>query len=72
MVAFDITQIITTAFANLISGLIQNVVWILLIIWAVRTIAREVPSWLDRWENIKIKQKTIDRALEGRNKYGKN
>lgn len=63
----ELNQIFTTAFANLLSGLVTNMVYIALFVWGIKRIVKEVPHWLDRWENIKTKQRVIDRALD----YGK-
>lgn len=75
MMNFDL--LFNTAIANLISGLVTNIVWIALVIWGVRYLARiinkgfdnlikNIPHWIEQYEKTKLKVKTVDRALEGR------
>jgi len=69
----NLTDILTTAFANLISGLVANIVYILIAVWGFKIIAREIkegikqiPHWLESYEKTQIKIRTIDRTLENR------
>lgn len=58
----DIGQIILTAGINALSGLVANVFYIMLIIWSVKTLVKQVPLWLDKWDKIKIRERTISQA----------
>jgi len=65
----SLAEIFTTAFANLISGLVANIVYIVIAIWGFRLIAKEIkegvkniPSWINRWDEIKTKHYAIERA----------
>ena len=65
----NITDLLTQAFANLISGLITNIVWIVLFIWGFKMLVREIkegvkkiPLWLEQYDNIKMKHYQIERA----------
>ena len=65
----NLTELLTQAFANLISGLIANVVYIMIAIWGFRLLQREIkqgikkiPEWLNQWDDIKMKHYNIQRA----------
>ena len=53
-------------FADTFSGIIKNLPYFILIIWAVRTIAKEMPRWIQQVFKEMQKARTIDRALAGR------
>jgi hypothetical protein len=65
----DISQILTQAFANLISGLIANIVWIVLFIWGLKLIGKElqtgiknIPNWITQYDEIRMKHYQIEKA----------
>lgn len=62
----DFTAIVTTALINAITGLITNVFYILLAIWSVKTLVREVPHWIEKWEDMKEKERRINWARGAR------
>lgn len=66
-------DVFVQALANLISGLVTNVVWIILIFWAIKYIGsklsdliKHIPQWLDSWDKLKMKHYQIEKALEKR------
>ncbi len=66
----DITTIIQTAIANCISGLIANIVYIILFIWGVHflgkkisELTKQIPSYIEQYQKIRDKQRKIDFAL---------
>lgn len=62
----NISDTMTQAFANLLSGLVTNMVYIALFIWGVKKITKQVPHWLTSWENIRIKERVVDKALHNK------
>lgn len=65
----DIGQLITASIVDAISGIISNVFYIILLIWAVKTIVKQVPSWLEQYDKIKMKHYNIDSAIKSRRSY---
>jgi hypothetical protein len=66
----DITTIIQTAIANAISGLISNIAYIILFIWGIKFLGKEIgkgvkeiPHWLEKYSEIKRKELVQLRAL---------
>jgi predicted PurR-regulated permease PerM len=68
------TLIFETAVANLISGLITNLVWIILIYWGIKLLAKKIgdgfsnlikniPQWIHDYDNVRMKHHGIDKAL---------
>lgn len=71
MTSIDLPSLFNAAIINAISGLVANIFYILLVIWAVRTLVRNVPKWLDKYEKIKMNEmlvasarKSMDRSKE--------
>jgi hypothetical protein len=69
----SLTDILTQAFANLISGLVANIVYILIAVWGFRLLGREIregikqiPNWLEQFEKTQLKIRTLDKTLERR------
>lgn len=71
------TLIFEQAVANLISGLITNLIWIILIYWGVKLLSKKIgdgfknlikniPIWLDSWDKTKMKHYQIDKAFDKR------
>jgi hypothetical protein len=67
----NLTEIVTQAFVNLISGLITNIVWLLVLIWGVKTISgkiglliKNIPSYISQYDDMKMKHYKIGKALE--------
>jgi len=50
-------------FWDTIGGIIKNLPFFFLIIWGVKTIAKEMPKWIGQYEEIKERQRKIDWAL---------
>lgn len=53
-----------------IANLISNLAWFILLIWSVKSIGREInkgikqiPTWLDQYEQGKLKRFAIERAM---------
>lgn len=57
------TSTITDIGVETIAKIISNLAWFILIYWGVKTLVKRVPSWIEQYEKIKIKQRAIDRAL---------
>ena len=55
-------DIIVQTTANIIS----NLAWFILVYWGVKTLVKKVPTWLQQYEEMRTKQRAIDRALGGR------
>ena len=45
------------------ANIISNLAWFVVIYWAVKTIVKEVPHWLQDYESMKNRQRAIDNAL---------
>ena len=52
--------------ADTISGIIKNLPWFILIYWSVKTIAKDMPKWLNQWDELKMKHYRINKALSSR------
>lgn len=71
----DLIQIITTALINVITGIVSNIFWIILVVWitktltkAIKSLIEKVPEWLDKYESIKSNQNAIQQARQYFNK----
>jgi len=58
-----LTSTISDIAIQTIANLISNLAWFILIYWGVRTIAKNVPIWLEQYSQIRIKQRAIDSAM---------
>ena len=66
----SIPDILTQAFANLLSGLVTNIIWIIILVWGIKIISRKlgdftrnIPSYLEQYDKIKMKHYIIDKAI---------
>jgi hypothetical protein len=50
-------------FEQTVSGILINLPWFILIIWATRTIAKEAPRWLKQYHDNQIKEIMLTRAV---------
>lgn len=80
MIPIDISTIIQSAFINAISGLVQNIFYVIVLIWAIKFLGKKmsdlkksldnfmknIPSYLSQYEDIKIKERRIDFARSSR------
>ena len=71
-----ITQVILEVGITTISELAKNIVYFILIYLGFKLLAKEIrngakniPTWLEEWDKIKMKHYQIEKAIEGRNKY---
>jgi len=65
MTPIDFPSLLQAALINSISGLVANIFYIILVIWAVKTLVRNVPKWLDKYEKIKVNERAIELARKG-------
>jgi hypothetical protein len=61
-IQLDIPTLIQGAIVNALSGLVQNVFYIIIFIWAVRTLVKQVPKWIEKYEKVKINERAIEMA----------
>lgn len=47
-------------------NLISNAWWILLFIWGVRKLGKDVPKWIEQWERSRMHVITVERAVNMR------
>jgi hypothetical protein len=55
---------ISLIIAETIGGLIKNLPYFILVIWGIRTIAREMPKWITQMFHELQKAKALDKALD--------
>lgn len=58
----DIPSLLYGAFINAVSGIVGNIFYILLFVWAIRRLRKDVPKWLDQYERIKINERAVEIA----------
>jgi len=64
-----LTTTLTGILVQTLANIISNLAWFFLIVWGVRVISREigkgikqVPVWIDQYEQGKLKRFAIERA----------
>jgi len=60
MIEFNLGQVFATTLANMFGSLH----WFILVIWTVKTIAKQMPGWLNQYHTNQIKELTMKRAME--------
>lgn len=48
--------------ADTLSGVITSLPYFILIIWGVRTLVKEMPKWINQYDEIKMKHLRIEMA----------
>ena len=61
----DLGQILLTALINSISGLIANIFYIILFVWGIKMLVKNIPNWIKEYDNIKVRERTISQAKAG-------
>lgn len=56
-----LSNLLLTTFSNLFT----QIGWILFWYWAVKTLVKEVPKWIDQYDKDKMKRLAIERAKLG-------
>ncbi|MEX0597872.1 MAG: hypothetical protein WD512_15380 [Candidatus Paceibacterota bacterium] len=60
------TTVIRDIGVQTLANVISNLAWFILIYWGVKTLVKNVPSWIDKYERIRKEQRAIDIALSKR------
>jgi len=50
-------------FNNTLTGVLTNLPWFLLVIWAVRKISRDMPFWIKQYHENHIKELVLEKAV---------
>jgi hypothetical protein len=62
-----ISTTINLIIVETISGVIKNLPYFILFIWGVKTISRQMPTWIHSMFSEMQKAKILEKALERRN-----
>ena len=57
------TEVVSEIFVQTIANIVSNLAWFILIYWGVKTIVKEVPGWINQYEQSKLKIYSIERAM---------
>jgi len=60
----SLLEILATAVINAISGILENIAWFILIIWGVRKMVKETPTWLSIYHKNRLEELMTERALK--------